>query len=355
MKIKIILLFLLLISQNAIGQTPADEIAVKAFDLMRNNKFDEAIAEIGKAIAMEPKNASRYIARGNIYRMAKDYPNVRKDAELAMLLEPESEKTLMSVARLLDTGFCEDCERMASITTAFLTNSQKSAAAYSRRSSTKICFGDLLGAFNDASRAAELEPGSVAYRQNRINLISRLGDDRRALELYQVIIDELKPMVVKAEATQDASPLLELRGIYRARAAVHERMGNMDLAIADLTRGVELHEDENSLKPRFDAYRKTGRLAEAITDLSKIIVFSKKPFLPETTPPVAPFAVEGMKRRIASQLFERATLYTTLGKYQEALADLHECLTYDPSGKDRFEKRIAEVKTKQADAAAKPK
>ena len=84
--------------------------------------------------------------------------------------------------------------------------------------------------------------------------------------------------------------------------------------------------EENSLKPRDDAYRKAGRLAEAITDLSKIIVFSKKPFLPETTPPVAPFAVEGMKRRIAAQLFERSTLFTTLGKYQKALADLKEYL-----------------------------
>ncbi|HQZ97620.1 MAG TPA: hypothetical protein PLP21_14960 [Pyrinomonadaceae bacterium] len=356
MKIATLLLFLLLISQNTFAQTATDEIALRAFELMRENKLGEAIAEIGKEIAIEPKNPSRYIARANIYRMAKDQANARKDAEFAIQLDPGSEKTLLLAVRVLQTGSREDCERNLGFIDAFLATSSGSASVYGSRGMARSCLGDTLGAFADMSRAAELDPTETSYQNNRANMISRLGDDKKALELYQVIIDELKPKIIKEKGTgMEGHSMLDLRGIYRSRAAAHERMGNMDLAIEDLTKGVELYEDENSLKPRYDAYRKTGRLAEAIADLSKMIVFSKKPFLPETTPPVAPFAVEGMKRRIAAQLFERSTLFTTLGKYQEALADLKECLEYDPSVKDRIEKRIAEVKSKQANAFAKPK
>lgn len=345
-----------MIAHCAFAQTSTDDIALKAFELMRENKISEAIAEIGKAIAIEPKNPSRYIARANIYRMAKDHANVRKDAEFAIQLEPGSEKTLLGALRVLQTGAREDCERSLAFIDAYLATFSGSASVYGSRGMARSCLGDTLGAFADMSRAAELDPTETSYQNNRANMISRLGDDKKALELYQVIIDELKPKLIKEKGTgMEGNSLLDLRGIYRSRAAVHERMGNMDLAIADLTKGVELHEDENSLKPRFEAYRKTGRLTEAITDLSKMIVLSKKPFLPETNPPVAPFAVEGMKRRIAAQLFERSTLYTSLGKYQEALSDLKECLEYDPSGKDRIEKRIVEVKTKQAEASAKPK
>lgn len=355
MKITTILLFIILISQNAFAQTPTDEIALNAFELMRQNKISEAIAEIGKAIAIEPKNPSRYLARANIYWMTKDYANVRKDAEFAIQLDPRSEKTLLSAVRVLQTGSREDCERNLGFIDAFLATSPGSASVYGNRGMARSCLGDTLGAFADMSRAAELDPTETSYQNNRANMISRLGDDKKALELYQIIIDELKAKIVKEKGTgMEGHSLLDLQGIYRSRAAVYERMGNMELAIADLTSGIAVLQNENMLSLRYKAYRKAGRDSEALADISKMIVLAKAKFAPGADP-IAPIAVEGMKTIIAIRLFERASLYQTLEKYQEAISDLTECLQFDPKSKERFEKRIAEVKEKLPESGTKPK
>lgn len=345
MKTTTILLFLLLISLNTFGQTETGEITIRAYALMRENKVSESLEEIGKAIVMEPNKAGPYIVRANIHKFAKDYANVRKDAERAIQLEPDSESTLIAVSRVLETGFREDCERKSSFASSFISKFPSNAAAYAERSAVKVCLEDIVGAFNDISQAVDLDTETAVYKNNRANLISKLGDSEKAIELYKMLIDDLRKKVIKEKGSfYDGRATSELTMAFLSRARVHERMGNTDLLIADLTSAVELKFSEIALRQRGAAYTKAGRFADAIVDLTKLIAFRQK----ETKESGA----ENNQGNIiiASLIGERSGLYVRIGRYPEALSDLQECLIHDPLRRDRIEKRIAEVKIKQADA-----
>lgn len=345
MKTKSLLLLLLLISQNAFGQTTVADISVNAYKLMRENKVGEALEEIGKAIGMEPNKAGPYIVRANIHKFAKDYANVRKDAERAIQLEPDSESTLIAVSRVLETGFREDCERKSSFASSFISKIPSNAAAYAERSAVKACLEDIVGAFNDISQAVDLDPDVAVYKNNRANLISKLGDSEKAIDLYKMLIDDLRKKIIKEKGSfYDGRAASELTMAFLSRARVHERIGNIDLSIADLTSAVELKFSEIALTQRAAAYTKAGRFGDAIADLTKLIAFRQKE--------AKESGAEDNNANIiiASLKGERSGLYVRSGKYSEALSDLQECLLLDPLRKDRIEKRIAEVKIKQADA-----
>ncbi len=68
----------------------AKEIYKKAGALFEENKFDEAIAAYGEAIAEDPNYASAYFNRALAYAILNKYEEATRDAEKVLDIEPES-------------------------------------------------------------------------------------------------------------------------------------------------------------------------------------------------------------------------------------------------------------------------
>jgi tetratricopeptide (TPR) repeat protein len=324
------LLVILVFTISGLSQSEVESFVQNANKISSSEKFAEAAAEMSKAIEIEPANAKLYIQRARFYQFAKDEKSFYKDVDQALKLDADNEMIVMTASRLLlDTGNTSKCEEVMSLISAYISKHSQSDVAYDMRFRAKTCTGDITGAYNDVSTAMELNPQNVGYRTNRANLLSRLGDSKQALELFQLLINSLESKIAVLEKGHDKTqPNNELAMTYLSRAKIHERNGDEDLAIADLTKAVELVPNDIFFRARAFAYKKSGKFPEAIADLTKAIY----------------------ENSFGGLYAESAEIYILVGKYDDAIADYKECIKLIPSLKDRIEQRITTTKQKQLES-----
>ena len=73
---------------NSYAQTSEEETLRKGIDLTRLEKFDEAITEFNKVIAINPKSANAYYSLGFAYDKKSDLNNAISNFSKAIEIEP---------------------------------------------------------------------------------------------------------------------------------------------------------------------------------------------------------------------------------------------------------------------------
>jgi tetratricopeptide (TPR) repeat protein len=186
-------------------------------------KYDLAVEDYTKAIGLAPTDASIYVNRANAYREMKDY-----------------DKAIAEYTRAADVD-------------------PKHAQAYIGRGHIYHAFKkDPARALADYNKAIEIDPNESEAYYNRATLSYEAKEFAKAIPDYDKYI-----------SLNQASPVGISDG-YLNRGICHAIGGNMDKALADFTKAIELNPKQaNAYKARAYAYRQMNKPALADADEKK--------------------------------------------------------------------------------------
>ncbi|WP_250563978.1 tetratricopeptide repeat protein [Sphaerisporangium fuscum] len=211
----------------------------------------DALAEFDAAIAMDPLYSDYYLDRGNLlYQMGRTEAALA-DYETAIRLSPPLPEGYYNRAQLL------------------------------------LSTGDLEGAKADLDHVLELDPGYLDAYINRAGLLVQFGLDEHARADVEAglalapgnphlscVLGQLEMTagrLVEAAAAFDVAiaGAPGLVSAWASRASLRYEAGDLEGAVADLTRAIELGEDAALYFNRALALKSLGRPAEAMDDLDR--------------------------------------------------------------------------------------
>ncbi len=186
--------------------------------LKLQNKLDEAIADISRGIKIEPNNPTFYVARAEYYNLAKNNDAVLRDIQTALSLDPNSPGKLRIVAREL--AFGEQYEEIIKIADEYIArnspNSDLNFQAYRVRSESNFALKEYDSALEDSIKAINfiVFTGDVSkdflarielYNMSESKVILQitqnyLKDDERIFDYYKQLFDALEKKTEVATA-----------------------------------------------------------------------------------------------------------------------------------------------------------
>ena len=131
----------------------------------KQQKFDEALADCDKAIALKSGYAAAYNLRGLIYRQKKDDEKALLDFNKAIELEPRSAMYLRNRGTLFTSQ--RNFVRALSDLNQAILNDPKSAPSYLQRGNVYAQQKNYDAAIADYDKALELDPKLTAAEKNR--------------------------------------------------------------------------------------------------------------------------------------------------------------------------------------------
>jgi tetratricopeptide (TPR) repeat protein len=317
-KLSVSLLALFLCIVSVFGQTTTENFVETAKQFDHEGKFNEAVAEISKAIAAQPNNADLYITRANYNLLLEKKSEVLSDAQKAVSLAPTDKKILYFSALVLRKS--QQYEEALKISDSHIALGDADRFAWYLRIGIKTQLRDLIGAFEDATAAAELFPQDNTFKQNQASLIRLTGDSDKALEMYNSRIASLE---IKTNKAKDESTKRDLSSLLFSRADLYFSKLNNEAAKSDLLKAVSYLPTEFTYLLRAKVYKQQKMYPEAVADLTKALEINKQ------------------QEKIIF-LIERGDLYYLMQKYSEAISDYEEILKLDDGQlKDLMQRRIS--------------
>lgn len=266
------------------------------------NKFNEAIADVTKAIDLAPTDAMSYIERAKYFNSVKNNRAVLKDVQTAVSLAPDKSFILQDGTKELSrNGQYEESIKIADFYIAqSSSNDWLKYSAYKIRSETKFALKDYSGALKDSLKSIELLSftGDEENNQRTQSEISelpqfyiissvtreRLNNDKRIFEYYNQIFDVLGRKVEESvENFRQTETYKRLKPGERFHLFQVDKLRTLMINCAEL-------------------YAERGQPEKGVQLFDKIINFDSEP------------------KWINYWL--RAYFYKKIGKYQEAINDL---------------------------------
>ncbi len=335
-KLLLILFVFLLFAFPLFAQTDIEGLVKNAQELSHQNKFDEAVAEIGKAIAVQPNNPDLYLHRAEYNFLLEKKAAVLEDAQKAATLNPTDKKVLYFSALILHKS--RQYQEALKIADALIALGDVDRFGWSLRVQIKTHLEDFIGAFEDATTAAELFPLDNTLKQNQANLIRLMGDSDKALEMYNTLIASLERKFGKIKNEDEkAQAKRDLTSFLFSRAGLNFAKFNNEQAQSDMLKAVNYSPTEFNYLRRAKIYRQQKMYAEAVADLNKALEINKQP------------------EKIMF-LIERGDVYYLMQKYAEAIADFEQIIKLDEQQlKEPMQRRIALAKQKMQGNVNEPK
>lgn len=334
---------------TGLGQMTRDQLIESANRLNDSGSTAEAIAVIDKLIALEPSNPQSYIIRARFFKAAKEEAKFYADLDTAVALAPNNKEVLETVVRKLrEVPKSEACEKVSALTSAFLKTSPADAKILSLRSGSRQCLNDSVGALDDISTAAKLDPENWVYQVNLANALGRLASVDEADAIYQKTIGHLERILSsKSDPVEREAMVADLASIYLSRAFFYERAGEKPKTIEFYTKAIRMVERPTTLERRAATYGAMRMFPEAIADLTRTIKLLSESWAADG--PQLPARFSSLhKSQIARLLSRRADYYVAANKSAEAISDYEQCSTLDPELKpscDSKRDRLREPKT----------
>jgi tetratricopeptide (TPR) repeat protein len=223
-----------------------------------------AIADLDRAIELDPKSLDGYRCRAGARRIKGDLDAALADATKALELDPSDAAAHVAFANILDDmgrtseAVPEYDKAIELATNAPAGEGQRRllANAYNQRSIARGRLDDDAGAAADLDKAIELDPEYGPAYANRAMTALYAGDCKKAIEDATKAI-ELEPNFPTA---------------YGARALCLADAGDLDGALADASRAIDLgRNDMYAYYTRGLVYAERGDEAKATADLRKAI------------------------------------------------------------------------------------
>lgn len=248
-------------------------------------KVDEALADYGKALAVNPQDPSLYANRAALMILLNRDAEAAVDLAKALKLDPRHPHALYNRAAMLARGGKEDLA-MAELNAILADFELASADAYSARGTLLLKQQQFEKAITDFTAALHMQPGNASAYMSRGGAKVALGDGPGALSDYEQAI-AINPTLI-GPRTNRALLLLQM-GKYP------EALNEADAAVAVDSQAVRPH------LVRAQIYVATGRLDDAMAEYDRVL--EKNPN-------------EAMTR------LNRGEVETALGRIQAARADL---------------------------------
>ena len=270
--------------ESVAGRSMTTEVPDSVGSAQEN--LEAALLDYDRAIALEPRQPDALIARARLRRQIGDLEGAIHDYNRIIELRPNT------------------------------------ALTYSHRGQVKRKKGDLTGAISDYNRAIELNPSDASFYNNRGLARKHLGDVAAALADLERAI-ELDPKLGVA---------------YANRAEVRQAQKDVKGALADLDKAIALNPESGRLFNKRAVFKQsTGDAVGALQDCNKAIELEPdlaeaymnrgavKLAKKEGAEAAADFsrAIELMPGS-ANAYASRAETYRRLGKWDEAIARLHQ-------------------------------
>ncbi len=315
-------LFLFALSIPLTAQTNSDDPIRRSVELERQGKPDEAIAEISKAISAQPDNAQFYLRRANIYSIHNKMIEALQDANKAVSLRPDDKNVISQAASML--GLRRQCRESLDIINTFISKHGVDDRLYYLKYADESCLGDLVSAFDDLSKAIELEPNNSVYNTQMPTLLAKMGDSEGAAERLNTLIKNLEARIETGKGEAETSGArAELARVYDTRANIHHQKADHDAEFADLAKSVQYDTRGSAYKIRANTYIFHKMYVEAIADLTEAIKASPFP---------------------ATVYMDRGIAYAQAKKYEEAVRDFDKAAELDPILKNAAELQKSRLK-----------
>lgn len=258
----------------------------RTFAALGKNK--EALADLDKAIEMEPKIPLSYINRADVYLSEGRDEHAIADLEQALKLDPEQAKAYLVRARY-----------------------------HKKRQENELALKDFDKAVSLDSNLIEHEVGPDAHTSKELrehfskslklksDMTAEMVERGMAMERAGEYLGAIKEFT---NAISDSPDSLEA---YRWRANVYMHMSAFSHAIEDLTKGISISPDDASLYAlRGKAYLEIGKTDHSVLDYTKAISLGKDSL---------------------SGLYEaRGLVYSRVGDSDKAIADFSKSIELDP-------------------------
>ncbi|GGO00149.1 hypothetical protein GCM10010116_00200 [Microbispora rosea subsp. aerata] len=219
--------------------------------LARLGRKEEALADFGRAVAIDPNFPDHYLDRGNLLFEMGRTEEALADYETAMRVSPPLPE------------------------------------AYYNRAELRLAAGDLDGARADLDHVLDLDPDYLDAYVNRAGVLAMLGEheaarrdveaglalDPRNAHLHGVLgqLETEAGRYAEARLAFDAALAADARlaSAWANRAALRFETGDAEGAVEDLTRAIELGEDAALYFNRATVFDALGRDREALLDLRR--------------------------------------------------------------------------------------
>jgi TonB family protein len=156
------------------------EILDRAEEADVKGDFPAAIAAIGQAIALDPKNAYLLAARGYVRLQARDIAGATRDIEAAAKIDP-ADTTVRSAQATLDLANGQSQDAM-NIVTDLVRENPDAVQFLELRARVHAIQQNTAQALADLGEALRLEPGYTGLHFERALILSSIYDWKGALE-----------------------------------------------------------------------------------------------------------------------------------------------------------------------------
>jgi len=329
-----IFLALCLFNVSAFSQSNTETLIKNLEELVREDKFPEAIAEITKGIKTHPDNAALFKRRAELYYDSGNREAMIPDLLRSVELAPDDREIVLYAVGHLHAY--EHYAESLDILNSYIERNEPDAAIFYNRSVSKTGLQDLLGAYEDLSTAIDLSPKHNAYRTEQIAILLKLSGSDDALDKSAKLIRTLEQRLAKAKTRDNLESVKDdLSWTYHMRARIFHSNGDTQAEFADLGKFIQYRPNFYNYQVRAQLYVDHQMYAEAIADLTDAIRVSDHP-------PI-------------DSLIRRAEVYVLAEKYSEAVKDYEEALRTDGlANRTSVEQRLSEIRQKIKEAGSSP-
>ncbi len=170
--------------EQLVAEDPTDSAILASYGgvLGALGRYDEALEQLDRALAIEPLNAEAYHNRGLIHERRGDPGAAISEYSSALRYRPGYEPSAAALMRL--TG--------SASSGGPATPPEQLAAKLADRASELARKGDFKGALSELDEAARIAPGFALVQQYRANVAFLMGDHDTAREALERAL-ELEP------------------------------------------------------------------------------------------------------------------------------------------------------------------
>jgi tetratricopeptide (TPR) repeat protein len=332
--IQIVFLSFLIFTVPTFGQAEIESFLTKSNQLRSERKFDEAIAELSKAIAVQPNNADLYLRRANLYQLTQNKQNLLADVKKATAINPTDKKTLYyGTMSVFKSG---QYQESLNLVNALIALGEPDLPAQELKFSILTHLEDFAGAYEKITKLIELYPNENRLKHNQANTMRLLGDSDSALDNFSAQIASLENKLSKVEDKEtQRRQKWDLSALYFSRANIYQNKLEIEKMKADLIKGVEWHPIPINYERRANFYAKQKMYDEALNDLNK--------------------AIEMDSDKNVGLFMRRGDVYFSMKKYSEAIKEYEQVLKQKTGLEPLAERRISQAKQKMQENGIQPK
>jgi len=356
----------------------AHALSLRARALNNLNRKDEALANVKKAMACEPKSVQPYLALATFSLKDKDVAKARQYLAQAEKIEPHN----YEVAGVVAT--CLTLEKKYKEALPYVNESlskHPQSHRFAQRAAIYRLLGDNKNALKDYDKAVSIEPRSAVYATERATTYFHLGrlqesltEVNRALSLdpkysmayyIRANVEMVLKQIPRALTDLEKAISIEENGtFYFFRATIYEVERDRRLALKDLLKADKLNPNQAHIK--FALSRVSHALLEpkpALQYINEAIKLEPKNaahyehrsqiyrMMMEYELSVADDtrAIEYAKEPPVNSLINRIRYYRATKKFDLALKDQNRIISYFPPGRVGLREARAQIYMEKGD------